>query len=249
MTHLPQHSALKIPSAGPVVKPGLLLLDKPKGWTSHDVVAAVRGRLPRGTKVGHTGTLDPMATGLLVLLVGPATREAARFQALPKVYSGSIRFGLETDTADLEGKVVSESPVPPVEAEALQRLLGEHVGDLELLPPLYSAIKHHGRPLYEYARRGLAVEVKPRLQRVYSWELLAWAPPEAAFRLSCSGGTYVRSLAVAVGRKLGCGAAVSALRREAVGSLRVEDAFGAEEGKRLGAGELLARLRPVPAAP
>ena len=114
---------------------GLLLVDKPVGWTSHDVVAAVRGRLPRGVKVGHSGTLDPAATGLLVLLVGRATREAQRLQGLAKVYSGRILFGVTTDTADMEGRVLRNSPVPPVDAPALQALFDRHLGLLELPPP------------------------------------------------------------------------------------------------------------------
>lgn len=225
---------------------GLLLVDKPQGWTSHDVVAAIRGRLPRGTKVGHTGTLDPMATGLLVLLIGRATREAARFQGLPKTYYGRIRLGVVTESADLEGKVVREAPVPPLTAERLQALFDEHLGDLELPPPIYSAVKVKGRPLYDYARKGVAVEVKPRPQSVRSWTLLSWAPPEAEFRLACSGGTYVRSLAVSVGEKLGCGGAVSELRRERIGELSVADSIGADEAKRLPLEALLARILPSP---
>jgi tRNA pseudouridine55 synthase len=226
---------------------GLLLIDKPSGWTSHDVVAAIRGRFPRGTKVGHTGTLDPMATGLLVLLVGKATREAARFQGLSKIYTGTIRLGLETDSADLEGKVLRESSVPQLTAERLQALFDEHLGELELPPPIYSAVKVQGRPLYEYARRGLEVEIKPRPQRVMSWQLTGWAAPEASFRLECSGGTYVRSLAVSAGRKLGCGAAVSSLRREAVGRITLQGSISADAAKKLSFEDLAARIIPVAA--
>lgn len=228
-----------------MIPDGLLLIDKPQGWTSHDVVAAIRGRLPKGTKVGHTGTLDPMATGLLVLLVGRATREASRLQGVSKVYSGRIRLGLETATADLEGEVVAERPVPELSPERLQRVFDEHIGVLELPPPIYSAVKVQGRPLYEYARKGLAVEVKTRPQTVTSWRLTSWEPPEAGFVLACAGGTYVRSVAVSAGRKLGCGATVSALRREAVGDLDVRDAIGAAEAKALPLDALLARVRPV----
>lgn len=225
---------------------GLLLIDKPKGWTSHDVVAAIRGRFLRGTKVGHTGTLDPMATGLLVLLVGRATREAQRFQGLPKVYEGRIRLGVETDTADLEGKVLRERPVPELTPERLQAVFDEHVGTLELPPPIYSAVKFHGRPLYDYARRGLEVAVKPRPQTVTEWELTSWRPPEAGFRMHCSAGTYVRSLAVSAGERLGCGAAVSELRREMIGDVNVASAIGAGDAKLLSLEALLSRLLPVP---
>lgn len=221
---------------------GLLLIDKPQDWTSHDVVAAIRGRFKRGTKVGHTGTLDPMATGLLVLLVGRATKQARRFQGLSKVYYGRIRLGVETETADMRGRVTRERPVPEIAAERLQALFDEHQGELHLPPPIYSAVKVAGRPLYDYARRGLAVELKPRPQTVVSWKLLSWEPPEAEFRLECSGGTYVRSLAVSVGERLGCGGAVSELRRERVGDVSVAAALGAEEAKRLTGEQLAERV-------
>ncbi len=224
---------------------GLLLIDKPQGWTSHDVVAAIRGRLPRGTKVGHTGTLDPMATGLLVLLVGRATKEAQRLQGHSKVYYGRIRLGVETETADMEGKVTRERPVPNVTPEALQALFDQHVGELHLPPPIYSAVKVQGRPLYDYARKGVAVAVKPRVQTVTAWKLLSWKEPEAEFRLSCLGGTYVRSLAVSVGEKLGCGGAVSELRREMVGDVSVLASIGAAEAKALTAEQLYARVLPI----
>ena len=227
---------------------GLLLVDKPKGWTSHDVVAAVRGRLPKKTKVGHSGTLDPQATGLLVLLIGAATKCAALFQGCGKTYSGTIRFGVATDTADLDGKVIAEAPVPSFTPERLQAVFDSLLGARDLPPPAYSAVKVHGRPLYDYARRGIAVEAKPRPQRVDSWNLLEWASPEASFRMRCSGGTYVRCFAVAAGEKLGCPAALSSLRREEVGPYTVAGAIGAEEAKKL-MSEQIAELLLAPEVP
>ncbi len=202
---------------------GVLLIDKPSGWTSHDVVAVVRRGLPKGTKVGHTGTLDPMATGLLVLLVGKATKRAAELQGLPKTYSGRIRLGVRTDTGDLDGKVLEETPVPGLTETELRALFGRLTGSRELPVPRYAAVKMGGTPLYKYARAGIAVPEVRRLMEVTAWELTAWDTPEASFRLSCASGTYVRSLAELVGRELGCAATLAALRRETVGGWKVPD--------------------------
>jgi len=210
---------------------GLLLVDKPQGWTSHDVVAAVRRLLPKKTRVGHTGTLDPMATGLLVLLVGRATKSAARHQGLDKTYEGSIRLGLETDTGDLDGKTVKTAPVPGCTARDLQAVMDRFHGEVVLPVPQYSAVKRGGRPLYEYARRGLEVPVVSRASRISSWELRSWEPPEASFRLDCSSGTYARSLAVLLGNELGCGGTLSRLRRERVGPFSLQDAKTLEQLK------------------
>ncbi|MDE2039149.1 MAG: tRNA pseudouridine(55) synthase TruB [Elusimicrobia bacterium] len=218
---------------------GLLLVDKPSGWTSHDAVAVLRRRLPRGCKVGHCGTLDPIATGLLLLLAGPATRRQSEFMGLDKVYSGSLRLGVSTDTGDLAGKVVRSADVPPLTLADFRQLPS---GRLEMPAPAYSAVKHKGRRLYEYARAGLEVPVKPRVCQVHEWKALGYAAPELAFRLSCSSGTYVRSLAELLGRRLGCGAAVVSLRREAVGNFRVEQALGAEALKTIPQEQLLPRF-------
>lgn len=212
---------------------GLLLFDKPAGWTSHDAAEALRRMLPRGTKVGHTGTLDPLATGLLILLVGPATRLQGAFQGLGKVYSGTIRLGLTTDTGDATGRILDEKPVPALDLVRLQEVLDAHLGVLEMPAPAYSAVKHRGRPLYQYARRGEAVPAKPRRCEVYGWKALSYAAPELSHRLSCSSGTYVRSLAESVGRALGCGGTVSALRREGIADFSVAEALTLEDLKAL----------------
>ena len=218
---------------------GLLLVDKPRGWTSHDVVAAQRRRFPKGTKVGHRGTLDPMATGLLILLVGPATRRAQSLLGLGKVYEGRIRLGVETETGDMDGRVLREEPLPAsLSMETVRRALAEHVGEIDLPIPKYSAVKFHGRPLYSYARRGKEVPERIRRSTIESFDLLAWEPPEAAFRLSCSSGTYVRALALSVGRRLGSCATLSELRRAQAGPFSLSQARPASDLARLDAAEL-----------
>lgn len=223
--------------AGPGLPPGLsgmLLFDKPQGWTSHDAVAAFRRLLPKGTKVGHCGTLDPLATGLLILLVGPCTRLQARMQGLDKVYAGQIRLGLSTDTGDITGKVLETRALPPLDLGRLQECLDSFSGFQEMTAPAYSAVKHKGKALYKYARAGLEVPVKPRTCTVLSWEALALAGPDFEHRLVCSSGTYVRSLAELVGRRLGCGAVVLTLRRERIADLEIEDALTLDGLRSLG---------------
>ncbi len=221
---------------------GYLLFDKPKDWTSHDVVDAVRRAFPKGTKVGHTGTLDPLATGLLVILVGRATRAQQELQGLDKVYTGEIRLGLATDTGDVTGKALEERPVPALSLADLQAVFDRHLGTVELPAPAYSAVKHQGKPLYKYARQGVAVPEKMRTYDVLSWKALSYSAPLVAHELHCSSGTYVRSLAEAVGRELGCGATVATLRRERIGRFSVEGALTLD---RLKAGAPL-EPRPLP---
>lgn len=229
-------------SVGVPPRAGMLLADKPEGWTSHDVVAVLRKRFPKGTKVGHTGTLDPLATGLLVILVGPCTRLQARLQGMDKIYSGTIRLGQKTDTGDVTGKILEEKPVPALDLAALQRALDALHGEVSAPAPAYSAVKHEGRPLYAYARAGEAIPVKARTARVKSWRALAWSAPELTHRLECSSGTYVRTLAEVLGEKLGCGGTVSSLRRETVGPFRMEDGRPLAEWREIPDGDLAACL-------
>lgn len=221
---------------------GLLLVDKPRDWTSHDVVAVLRKLFPRGTKVGHIGTLDPLATGLLGILVGPCTRLQSRLQGFDKVYSGTIRLGVKTDTGDVTGKVTAEKPVPALTLEQLSASLRSLVGDIEAPAPAYSAVKHEGKALYKYARAGQEVPVKPRTATVYEWTALSWKAPELEHRLSCASGTYVRSIAEVLGERLGCGATVSSLRREKIGPFDVADALSLEAARALPPAELARRL-------
>jgi len=221
---------------------GLLLVDKPRDWTSHDVVAVLRKLFPRGTKVGHIGTLDPLATGLLGILVGPCTRLQSRLQGFDKTYSGTIRLGVRTDTGDVTGKTTAEKPVPALTLERLSAELAALVGDIAAPAPAYSAVKHQGRALYQYARAGQEVPVKPRVATVYSWRALSWTAPELEHRVACASGTYVRSIAEVLGERLGCGATVSSLRRETIGPFSVDDALPLEAARALKPAELARRL-------
>ena len=220
---------------------GMLLIDKPRDWTSHDVVAVLRKLFPRGTKVGHTGTLDPLATGLLSVLVGPCTRLQARLQGFDKVYSGTIRLGVKTDTGDVTGKILAEKPVPPLDLARLRAELRSLVGVIDAPAPAYSAVKHKGKALYEYARAGQEVPVKPRSARIFLWEALEWSAPELTHRVSCASGTYVRSIAEVLGDRLGCGATVSSLRREKIGPFDLAEALPLDKTRALAPAEL-ARL-------
>jgi len=207
---------------------GLLLVDKPGGMTSHDVVDVVRRSL--GTrKVGHAGTLDPMATGLLVLGVGRATRLLRYLGELPKTYVATARLGEETDTLDADGEIVRTAPVDVSLAE-VERACASLVGESMQTPPAYSAVKVGGRKLYEAARRGEMLEAPARPIRVDAFDVTAFDGRDLAARVTCSGGTYVRVLVADVGRTLGCGAHLVGLRRTAIGSFRVEDAHPPGEG-------------------
>jgi tRNA pseudouridine55 synthase len=221
---------------------GMLLFDKPPGWTSHDAAQAFRRMLPKDTKVGHCGSLDPIATGLLILLVGPLTKLQARMQKLDKVYSGLLRLGVQTDTGDIAGKVVAEKQVPPLTIEKLRDLLISHQGTLEMPAPAYSAVKHQGRALYYYARKGIEVPPKPRKSTVHRWEAVSYEAPILSHRLSCSSGTYVRSLAELLGERLGCGATVLTLRRDSIADFSTNEALCWEKAKEMSRQELLAAL-------
>jgi tRNA pseudouridine55 synthase len=202
---------------------GVLVVDKPVGMTSHDVVQAIRN----GTglrRAGHTGTLDPRASGVLVILVGPAVRLSEYVSASDKRYQAIIRMGGSTDTFDAEGKVTSnEAPLNVTEAQ-FEEALKTFVGEIEQTPPPYSAVKVQGRKAYEMARKGEEVDLAPRMITVHHLEVLEWAPPEVVIDVHCSSGTYVRSLANDLGIKLGCGAYLVGLRRTKSGRFSLRDA-------------------------
>lgn len=203
---------------------GVLVVDKPIGLTSHDVVQIIR----RGTgirRAGHTGTLDPRASGVLVVLVGPAVRLSEYVSASDKRYQATIRLGSSTDTYDAEGTVTGPAAsLEGITEEKFEEILGQFVGEIEQVPPPYSAIKVKGRKAYEMAREGEEVDLEPRKIRVYSLEVLEWAPPEVVVDVYCSSGTYVRSLANDLGQKLGCGAHLVGLRRTKSGRFTLRDA-------------------------
>jgi tRNA pseudouridine55 synthase len=206
---------------------GLLLVDKPAGITSHDAVDRVR-RLLRTRKVGHAGTLDPAATGLLLIGVGRATRLLRFLGELPKLYEGTAVLGVETSTLDATGEVVREQPVHVTE-DGLRAAMQSLVGEIEQRPPAYSAVKVGGEKLYEAARSGRHLVAPPRRVVVYAFNLRRFDPPRFDFRARCSGGTYVRSLVADVGESLGCGAHLAALRRTAIGPFSVQDAGPPEQ--------------------
>ncbi len=201
---------------------GLLNINKPSGPTSHDIVARVR----RGTgikKVGHAGTLDPLATGVLVLCLGPATRLSEYIMHAPKTYRARVHFGVETDTYDAQGTVVAENPAAP-DRDAVLAALEQFRGDIMQVPPMYSAIKRSGKKLYELAREGREVERPPRPVTLSRLALVAWEPPFATLEIDCSPGTYIRSLAHDLGQALGTGAHLAALERSASGQFTLADA-------------------------
>lgn len=201
---------------------GILLLDKESGWTSQDCVSKLRGVLGE-RRIGHAGTLDPMATGLLVVLAGRATRAAAWAEAERKEYIAAFRPGVATDTQDITGNVLQRSDVLPTEEE-VKAVLPSFIGGLLQVPPMYSAIKVNGRKLYEIARRGGEVERQPRPVTIYALEHLGMRDGDHILRVECSKGTYIRTLCHDLGHALGCGGCMAALRRTAVGAFRVEDA-------------------------
>jgi len=209
-------------------KAGLLLVDKPAGPTSHDVVQVTRRAL-REKRIGHTGTLDPAATGLLVLCVGKATRLQGYLLGWEKAYEGEIRLGFATTTYDAEGQPQGEpKPVPPLDAETLAQLSRRFTGELSQFPPPFSAKKKDGKKFYELARAGEEVPKEPKVVTVFSLDL-AFVPPDTLrFSVVCSSGTYVRSLAHDIGQVLGCGGHLAHLRRTRVGPWHVEQALSAE---------------------
>jgi tRNA pseudouridine55 synthase len=223
---------------------GILLVDKPAGLTSHDVVARARKVLGE-KKSGHSGTLDPQATGLLVLAFGEATRWLPYLPG-DKRYRASIRFGIETDTEDIWGTELKKVEIGQLETREMRRALEALKQQTHQVPPMVSALKHQGKPLYEYARAGVEIERVPRPLEIFEFTVLALRADEADFELHCGAGTYVRSLCASAGRTLGVGACMSALRRTACGPFRVEEAVTLEamdSSRLLGPEKALAHLK------
>ncbi len=207
----------------PSTETGVLNIDKPQGLTSHDVVARVR-RITGIRRVGHAGTLDPLATGVLLVCVGNATRIVEYLQRGQKVYETTVRLGQETTTYDADGDIVAEKPVPDFSLAELDRALNAFRGEITQTPPAYSAIKQNGQPLYKLARAGKAVDVPQRQVTIHAIDILEWRNPYLRLRIACSPGTYIRSIAHDLGQVLGVGGHVLTLRRVSSGSWRVEDA-------------------------
>jgi len=206
---------------------GILNIDKPRGLTSHDVVSQVRRALGQ-RHVGHAGTLDPLATGVLVVCLGRAVRLTEYIADAPKSYRATIRFGLTTDTWDLEGQVIRTRPCDGLSLETIHEALPAFIGRITQVPPMYSALKRGGQPLYRLARQGIVVERSPRTVEVQEIRVLEWLPPDLVVQIVCSKGTYVRSLAHDLGEALGVGAVLAELTRLAVGDFRLEQAVSLE---------------------
>ncbi len=203
---------------------GVILLDKPPGMSSNAALQAVR-RLFGGVKAGHTGTLDPLATGLLPMCLGAATKFAGGLLDTDKTYRALIRLGVATTTGDAEGEPVFHGSLEGC-LERVPETLGAFIGEIDQVPPMFSAVKHRGRALYSYARAGQAVERHARRVTVYALELLSASGEDVLVRVHCSKGTYIRTLAHDIGQRLGCGAHVQALRRTGIGQLKIDEAVG-----------------------
>ncbi|PAW88560.1 MAG: tRNA pseudouridine(55) synthase TruB [Pedosphaera sp. Tous-C6FEB] len=222
---------------------GALLVDKPAGCTSHDVVDRIRRKFGI-KKVGHCGTLDPNATGLLIIVLGRGTKLSEKLMSDDKVYEGDIKFGETTDSYDTDGKVTATLPVPPLTLDQLNEAAATFIGDLQQIPPMVSAKKQGGVALYKLARKGIEVVREPRLVHIYNYRFTAYTEPLAKFRVACTKGTYVRSLAHDLGTKLGCGAHLATLRRVTSGKWDVAEALTLDAILALPIGELEKRVIP-----
>ena len=224
---------------------GVLLLDKPLGLTSNDALQKAR-RLYSAAKGGHTGTLDPLATGLLPLCFGEATKFSADLLDADKTYEAILKLGVTTDSGDAEGEIIATAAVD-VEKNDIFSVLPQFTGDIRQIPPMYSALKREGRPLYELARQGIEVERAPRAVTIHAIDCLDFAGDTVTLRVACSKGTYIRVLAADIGQALGCGAYLVALRRIAVGGLDLNGAVTLAELEALDEAGRAGRLQPVDA--
>jgi tRNA pseudouridine55 synthase len=222
---------------------GAILVDKPAGPTSHDVVDAIRRKFGI-KKAGHCGTLDPNATGLLIIVLGRGTKLSERLMGDDKVYEGTIKFGEETDSYDSDGEPTASLPVPLLTLDQLNEEAAKFIGDQMQIPPMVSAIKKNGVPLYKLARKGIEVEREPRLIHIYNFRFTDYTEPQGQFRVACTKGTYIRSMAHDLGQKLGCGAHLTTLRRGASGKFDVADALPLDTILKLTTAELEKRVLP-----
>jgi len=207
---------------------GILVIDKPSGYTSHDVVAVARRSL-NFKKIGHAGTLDPMATGVLVCLVGRSTKLFNKFVAFDKIYRATMVLGTVTDSADTQGKILEENTFDHITQKDVEDVLKEFIGEIDQVPPMVSAVKIKGKKLYELARKGIVVERAPKRIRIDEMRIEDFSLPEVKIYVVCSKGTYIRQLAHDIGAKLGCGACISQIQRVAVGHYHLDEAISIEE--------------------
>ena len=223
---------------------GIINIYKEAGWTSHDVVAKLRGIL-KTRKIGHTGTLDPDAVGVLPVCIGRATKACDMLTDKSKVYETVLRLGITTDTEDMSGKILSEHTVN-VTGKEVEEAVYSFLGDYEQIPPMYSAIKVNGKKLYELAREGKVIERAPRPVTIYQLEILEMTLPTVRIRISCSKGTYIRSLCRDIGEKLGCGGCMEKLIRTKVGEFRIEDSITLEKAQTLAdENQIESKIKPV----
>jgi tRNA pseudouridine55 synthase len=229
----------------PVAPDGVLLVDKAEGMTSHDVVALIRRKL-QVRKVGHCGTLDPIATGLLLITVGRGTKVQDLLMSEDKEYVGTFALGVTTDTQDRQGEVIQQRPVPPLNENEIRAAFEKFRGDFYQMPPMVSAKKHRGVPLYKLARQGKVVEREPRLVHVYRYTIDRIGLPEIDFSVLCSKGFYVRTYVHDIGENLGCGAHLKSLRRTKSGRFDVANAISVAQIKEAPREEVLSRLLRLP---
>ena len=224
---------------------GILLVDKPSGITSHDIVDRLRRKL-KMKKIGHAGTLDPLATGLMIMLVGKATKVSQFLISLDKAYEGTFKLGVETDSQDSDGEVVETKDLPEnLSEEIIGDAMKEFLGDQYQTPPMFSAKKINGVPLYKMARKGKTVEREPRVIRINELSLQRWDSPEGRFFMDCSKGTYVRTVFHDLGQKLDCGGHLTSLRRTKINDFSIEGVPTLEEIETMGTGEFQSLLIPV----
>lgn len=224
---------------------GILLVDKPSGITSHDIVDRLRRKL-KMKKIGHAGTLDPLATGLMIMLIGKATKVSQFLISLDKAYEGTFKLGVETDSQDSDGEVVETKDFPEnLSEEIIGDAMKEFLGDQYQTPPMFSAKKINGVPLYKMARKGKTVEREPRVIRINELSLQGWNSPEGRFFMDCSKGTYVRTVFHDLGQKLDCGGHLTSLRRTKINDFSIEGVPTLEEIETMGTGEFQSLLIPV----
>lgn len=214
---------------------GILVIDKPKGITSHDVVNFIRRRF-KIKKVGHAGSLDPIATGVLILLLGDATKLSNQLMNSDKIYEAALRCGITTDTLDAEGKIKEKKDTAALSSAKIEKAFSKFRGESLQTPPYFSAVKHKGLPLYKLARRGISIKKEPRRINIEELTVNEIKMPDVSFRVHCSKGTYIRQLCGDIGDELGCGAHMIALRRVRSGDFKIEDAVSLDE---------LAHIEPV----
>lgn len=224
---------------------GILLVDKPSGITSHDIVDRLRRKL-KMKKIGHAGTLDPLATGLMIMLIGKATKVSQFLISLDKAYEGTFKLGVETDSQDSDGEVVETKDLPEnLSEETIGNAMKEFLGDQYQTPPMFSAKKINGVPLYKMARKGKTVEREPRVIRINELSLQGWDSPEGRFFMDCSKGTYVRTVFHDLGQKLDCGGHLTSLRRTKINDFSIEGVPTLAEIETMGTGEFQSLLIPV----